>query len=270
MNAFPILRSLVAAACLAPALPAQAQSLDAEVMKRYGGAYSADCANPAAARLRVTAQALLVEQAGKRMTGRNVQAAHSYFGNSAPPDYQVALLSEAAGGAGLLFIVYRDKAGLYITLDGDPKVQAALGRALLRARHRHCDGVGQQPAAAAPATAALAVGETSAPGLLQDPGFKAAYHKALGPLVRQPWLARLDGPSPLNKPLRVEGAQYVLASACKNHDCADHNTVLLWSASRGVVYGKVYQRGKTTLIGAPPPGIARALERLWVSEWRRQ
>ncbi|MGZ9067364.1 MAG: hypothetical protein ACXW2I_18775 [Burkholderiales bacterium] len=33
-------------------------------------------------------------------------------------------------------------------------------------------------------------------------------------------------------------------------------------------YGKIYQRGKSSLIGAPPPAVAAELERLWKSEWR--
>jgi len=38
------------------------------------------------------------------------------------------------------------------------------------------------------------------------------------------------------------GTEYLLASACKDHDCADNNTVLLYSAAQGVVYGKVYRQ----------------------------
>jgi hypothetical protein len=36
------------------------------------------------------------------------------------------------------------------------------------------------------------------------------------------------------------------------------------------VYGKVYQRGKSTLIGSPSPAIAAELEKLWKTEWRSQ
>ncbi len=64
---------------------------------------------------------------------------------------------------------------------------------------------------------------------------KAAYHKTLGTNVKEPWLARLDGPSPQTRKVKVAGAEYVLVSSCKPHDCANHNTVLLYSASRGIV-----------------------------------
>lgn len=113
-----------------------------------------------------------------------------------------------------------------------------------------------------------ALTELSAAGLLYDPKAKAAYTKALGPLAKEPWLARLDGPSPQNRAVKVAGTDFVLLAACKNHDCADNNTVLLWSAP-DVVYGKVYQRGKSTLIGSPPPAVASELEKLWKTEWRR-
>jgi hypothetical protein len=114
-----------------------------------------------------------------------------------------------------------------------------------------------------------ALTELSAAGLLYDPKAKAAYMKALGPLAKEPWLAKLDGPSPQNRPVKVANTDFVLVAACKNRDCADHNTVLLWSVP-DVVYGKVYQRGKSTLIGSPSPAIAAELEKLWKTEWRSQ
>lgn len=87
-----------------------------------------------------------------------------------------------------------------------------------------------------------ALTELTAAGLLYNPQAKAAYHKALGPLVRQPWLAKLDGPSREYRPVQVAGADYMLGSTCKNHDCYDHTVVLLWSGVQNVVYGKVVQK----------------------------
>jgi hypothetical protein len=112
--------------------------------------------------------------------------------------------------------------------------------------------------------------ELSAAGLLYDPKAKAAYFKALGPLAKEPWLAKLDGPSPQNKRIRVAGADYFLVSACKSRDCENYSTVLLYSPGQDVVYGKVHQKGKSTLIGSPPPAVATELEKLWKSEWRSQ
>lgn len=115
-----------------------------------------------------------------------------------------------------------------------------------------------------------ALTELSAAGLLYDPKAKAAYYKALGPLSKEPWLATLDGPSSENRHVKVAGGDYVLLYTCKNRDCYDNSVVLLWSGAQNVVYGKVYQRGKSTLIGSPPPAVAAELETLWKKQFRSQ
>lgn len=51
-----------------------------------------------------------------------------------------------------------------------------------------------------------------------------------------------------------------LASVCKPHDCADHNTVLRYDAIAGAVYAKVVQAGRSAL--------AAELDKLWQQEWR--
>ncbi len=106
--------------------------------------------------------------------------------------------------------------------------------------------------------------------LLLDPKSKAAYFKALGPLAREPWLARLDGPSPENKRVTVAGASYVQVGVCKNHDCQDNSALFLYSAERNVLYGFVAIRGRAGLIGAPPPAVAAELPKMWKKEWRKQ
>lgn len=63
--------------------------------------------------------------------------------------------------------------------------------------------------------------ELTASGLLYNPQAKATYYKALGPLVKEPWLAKLDGPSNEFRPVKVAGADYMLGGTCKNHDCYD-------------------------------------------------
>lgn len=115
-----------------------------------------------------------------------------------------------------------------------------------------------------------ALTELTAAGLLYNPRAKATYFNALGPLVKGPWLANLDGPSNEFRPVKVNGADYMLGSTCKNHDCHDHTVVLLWLGEQNVVYGKVVQKGRSTLIGSPPPAVAAELEKLWKSEFRSQ
>ena len=261
------------ASLIALASPAWAQSkLDADSIRLWGGTYSTNCGNPAAPRLRVVSDALMVEQNNKRLTGRNVQAQHSYYGNSPPPDFQVALVGEVRRDVQLLFEVYQDKSGLYITVAGDRDVQAALGKALLGQKYRSCDAP-RRPATPPPAPAAA-----SAPGgepmvnpwdLLQDPKFKSAYYRALGPKVKEGWLADLDGPATPTTKMNVAGNEYVFAKSCKNHDCGDNNVVLLYSAAQGKVYGKVFERRRASFIGNPSPAVAAELDRLWVAEWRQ-
>jgi hypothetical protein len=106
--------------------------------------------------------------------------------------------------------------------------------------------------------------------LLKDSTFKSAYFKALGGKAKEPWLTKLDAPAPLIEKVRVAGTEYLLASVCKPHDCADNKTVLLYSAQNGTVYGKVLERRRASLIGDPPAAVSAELDRLWASEWRQK
>lgn len=245
------------------------RGLDPQALKAFGGTYMLKCGDNNSPKATVFADALVYLHGERRVAGRNVQQASSFFGRSPPPDYRTALLSEVAG-AELMFFLFEDRAGYYLTVDGDSKVVAAIGKAMVGKKFRRCDGAPKpMHTAAAPPARSYQLHELSAPGLLQDPKAKAVYLKALGPLAREPWLATLDGPSPQNRLVKIAGQPFVLASACKNHDCADHNTVLLYSAEHGQIFGKVYQRGRSTLIGAPPPAVVHELDRLWRSEWRK-
>jgi hypothetical protein len=253
---------------------------DMKLMQRYGGVLAPDCSNYLLPQLKYLGDSLVVQDGGKAvLTGRNVKAAPTYFGTTPPPEFETALTSEVAGGEALVFVFYRNASGLFAAVEGGPKVMAALPAAFKGKRTRHCDpnrnvapGTGS-PSAQAKADPkkfkGYALTELSAAGLLYNPKAKATYYKALGPLSKEPWLAQLDGPSSENKAVKVAGADYVLVSTCKNHDCAENNVVLLWSGVQDVVYGKVYQRGKSTLIGSPPPAVAAELEKLWKSEHRR-
>lgn len=269
MNAIRYLIQGSVAIFVTVSTPAWSQGLDADTLKAYGGTYMVDCRNPASAKATVFADALVFLHGSKRVAGSNVQAASSYFGNSPPEGYLMALLSEVAGGAEMYWFIFEDKSGRYLNIDGDAKLVAAIGKPLVGQKFRRCDGASQRVTAPPPAPPrSYAMTELSAAGILLDPKAKAAYYKALGSLVKEDWLATLDGPSSENKVVAVAGAEYVRAYACKNHDCYDNNTVFLYSASQNLVYGKVYQRGKSTLIGVPPPGVAKELERLWRERFR--
>ncbi len=264
---------VVLAAVLA-SVGAAAQGIDADTLRRFGGSYAADCGRPGTPRLRVQADALVVEQGNQRMTGRNAMSAHSYFGNSPPKDYQVALTSEVRGGPQMIFMVYADRAGPYIRLDGEARIAAALGKALMAPKYRRCDGGAVAPAPTpVPAPRAALPKGAGAPHLgmlMADPAFRRAYRRALGPMAREPWLARLDGPAPETREQVVAGIPYVVIATCKAHDCYDHSAVFLYSAAQQQVLGLVQQRGAKTLVGGPGTALAGQLDRLWQAQFRQR
>jgi hypothetical protein len=265
-----------ALACLTAS--AQVAALDiqeTEALKLYGGTYSTDCSNPAAPKLRL-AETLNVEYNNKRMTGTNLMAAYSYMDPNPPPNYQVAMLGDVRGGARLIFVVFRDKTGLYIQLMADDSKEetaltGVLGKAQFKAKYRDCDAASRAPLPKPVVQAAPANPDSVANwDFVRDKKFKNLYHKTLGSKARIDWLATLEGPAPPVKVVTVAGSEYRLLSVCKDHDCGDNNTVILYSPASKTVYGKIYESGKTTLIGKPSTEVAAELDRLWKSEWRQQ
>lgn len=258
--------------------PAWGQSgLNADVLRLFGGPYALDCANPQSPRVRVEAAAIAIEQGNQRLTARGLQAAFSYFGQAAPPNFFVALMGQIQGRHEAIFLVYGDAQGQYIEITGSPTVMANLG-SLGKSRFRSCDaGINQrvlaerkeEEKAQAAARAPIASGTAQWPSeLIRDPKFKPVYIRALGPLAKQRWLAQMDGPAGAMTQERVAGSAYQLAAFCKAHDCNDNNAVLLYDASRDRVYGLVHLAGRNQLIGAPPQPVAAELDRLWRREWR--
>jgi hypothetical protein len=264
-----------ALACLVASAPAVAEySLEAESIKLYGGSYSTDCGNSAAPRLQV-AKTLNVEKGNNRMTGEKLMASASYLDPNPPANYQMALLSEVRGGAQLIFVVYRDKAGLYVELMGDPKVETALtavlGRAQFKAKYRDCDAASRAPLPKPAAAPAPAANPDSVENwdYIRDRKFKAIHRKAIGAKAREPWISDLDGPAPPPRLVSVAGTDYRLLSVCKPHDCGDNKMIVLYSPANKTVYGKIHERGKITLIGKPPLEVAAELERLSNTEWQQ-
>jgi len=128
--------------------------------------------------------------------------------------------------------------------------------------------------AALPAQARISVAteQTSAGGptdLLKDARFRAAWTRATGPLGRERWIARLEGPAPALRSAAVDGVAYTVGSVCKPHDCGDNNLVLLYDPARGGVLGLVHLSGRNTFLGEPSPTMVGELERLWRQEWRQ-
>jgi hypothetical protein len=238
--------------------------IDQKLMQRYGGVLAPDCSQYTLPQLKYLGDSLVVQDGGKAvLTGRNVKAAPQHFAASPPPEFETALTSEVAGET-MVFVFYRNASGLYASVEGGPKVMAALPAALKGKRVRHCD-----PNRNAVPGAPLAPAMVNPPDLLKDGNFRQPYLRALGPLAREPWLHRLDGPAPEVKRVKVAGQEYQLLSVCKNHDCEQNNMVVLYAAASRTIYGKVFHAGRSTLVGAPPPAVAAELEQLWRREWRR-
>ena len=273
----------VALALFATSSVAWAQSKsEIQRMQPWLGVLAPDCSNYMLPQLLNLGDSLVVRDGGKAvLTGRNVKPAPKYFGATPPPEFETAFTSEVAGGEALVFVYYRNASGLFAAVEGGPKVMAALPAAFKGKRSRHCDpnrnvapGAAAGPSAQAKADPnkfnGYALTELSAAGLLYNAKAKEVYYKALGPLVKESWLAKLDGPSSEGQAMSVANDDYVMLYTCKNHDCYDNNVVLLWSGMQKIVYGKVYQKGKSTLIGNPPPAVAAELEKLWKKQFRSQ
>jgi Inhibitor of vertebrate lysozyme (Ivy) len=254
-------RRVAAAALLGASLTVMAQA-DQKAMQRYGGVFAPECGNYLLPQLLFLGDTLVVRDQGKALlTGRNVKPAPA--GAFKPDGFEAAFTSQVAPGESLIFVLTRDAAGVYATVDGSPRVMQTLPAALNGKRIRHCDPNRNAVPGSAPPV------QNSPWDLLKDPAFKQAYLRALGPLAKEPWLTVLDGPAPPVRPVQVAGAEYQLATSCKPHDCYDNTLVLLWAAGSRTVYGKVVQGSRSTPIGAPPPAVAAELDRLWKTEFRR-
>jgi hypothetical protein len=86
------MRSSGIAFVLAAAGAAHGAALDADTMRNFGGSYAVDCA-AAGVSLRVEPDMLVIDVRGKTISGGRVQASYSYFGQSPPPGFAVALQS---------------------------------------------------------------------------------------------------------------------------------------------------------------------------------
>jgi hypothetical protein len=264
MNA--IVRSCVGvlAAAVLVAGPARSQgTADPDPFLVYAGIYLSDCADPMSPRLSVVDGSLVFIDGDRRITAPRTLGATAYPADSPTPDPR-SLVGQAEGGQ-VRFVVHRDASGEWMTVEGDPAILEVVGTAAQGFQFRRCNNVVDSVTPSGRPHPAV----VNAAAMLADRRFNTAYRKALGFRTREPWLATLDGPSPATRKVTVAGREYVLVSACKNHDCAERNLVLLWSPQRGTVYGKVYEGGSTALLGAPPAPVARELETLWRSEWRQ-
>ena len=111
-----VMRTTAIALSLAAAGAAHGAGLDADTMRNFGGRYASDCAVSGGLSLRVEPAALVIDVRGRTITGANVQASYSFYGQSPPPGFAVALQSELRDGKELVFLVHQDASGQRIEL----------------------------------------------------------------------------------------------------------------------------------------------------------
>ena len=250
------------------AVPARAQ-IDSESLKSWGGTYLSDCGKATSPRVTIAENSIVVDlDDGRKVASTNATGSPSWYGNSAPENYIMTFTGDVGGSDQLIVDVFQANGETWAKVNG-----GGLGKAAIDRKYLRC--------AAAPATKATKAvkapdlepkPDTAAalPGAAEyamDPAFAAPYKKALGKYGSEHWLVALEGPGPETKKVTIAGTEYVVLQACKDHDCADNNTTLLWSADKKSVYGKVRVAGKSALIGNPPKEIQKDLGELWWKTW---
>ncbi|GAB4067255.1 hypothetical protein KHC28_04470 [Ancylobacter sonchi] len=175
-------------------------------------------------------------------------------------------------GEGLIVSVLRNELW---TSDGDHlgAAERALAAVAGKGPLRRCGAqvAEPEPQTQAPppmrASAAPGVDQFADIGAMTDPGFKAAYLKALGPLARtEGWLVDMQGPGE-QKIETLAGARYLLVATCKTHDCGDNAMLVLYRPENGELFGLVSVKRMKKPLGSVPPALRPELMRLWKAEW---
>ena len=258
----PLLVSLLLLLLLGACSSARA-ALDAATDRQVAGVYSNACGDREQVLVRLYGDVLDIERGATVVKAKGLRVSRKAPAGPAALDFKASVRAEVKGGDAVVLVLSHNAQGLFARIDAGPAALAPLGPGVIGQVLRHCDPNRNALAGAAPP---VHQGPTD---LLRDARFKAVYGQALGPLASERWLARLDGPAPELRRVQLGGIEYALAAACKQHDCAEHNTVLVWQPKSRLLYGLVFQAGRSTLLGNPPPEVARELQVLWRTEWRQ-
>ena len=118
-----------------------AQSLKQEYMHRIGELYAIDCSRADSPRVRLSVKSFDVEVGNKRLRAMDPQdMSLGYWGrNQPPPEFEGVFFGTVQQpDVTAVFNLNRDKRGQYMTIEGHPKVEAELGKALLKQKFRRC------------------------------------------------------------------------------------------------------------------------------------
>ena len=61
--------------------------------------------------------------------------------------------------------------------------------------------------------------------------------------------------------VKLGGQTWQVATPCKPHDCAENNLLLLYAPATGAVHAKLYEKGRSTLLGNPGAVVAAELDK---------
>jgi hypothetical protein len=249
-------------------LPGVARAeMDHEALKFWGGTFLSECAKPSSPRIVVAAHSITFVDGDRKVVSTTATSAASWYGNSAPENHVMTFLGDMAEGDQLIVDVFQADGQTWAKVNGGGPVQKLLGKAAVGRRYLRC---APAPDAKPWAPSSMPDTATALPGAADyamDLAFAVPYKKALGKYGGEHWLQTLQGPSPESKRVTIAGTEYVVIAACKDHDCADNNTTLLWNPDKKTVFGKVRVLGKSALIGNPPKEVQKDLGDLWWRQW---
>ena len=124
--------------CLLVVLPAMGQDLRPDSLVQYGGIYSPDCQDPAAPKVRITSEGLVIWQGKRALSTPALMDSYTSFGaapsSPLPDGYRVEFIGDAFS-----LYVFEDAQGKYVPLDKYvPQAEAVVGAAAMRRRFGHC------------------------------------------------------------------------------------------------------------------------------------
>ena len=120
---------------------AWAQPLKQEYMHRIGELYAIDCSRADTPRIRLSVKSFDVEVGNKRLRAMDPQdMSLGYWGRMQPPPEFEGVFFGTVQQPDVMavFNLNRDKRGQYMTVEFPPKVEAELGKALLKQKFRRC------------------------------------------------------------------------------------------------------------------------------------
>lgn len=105
-----------------------AETLDAKVLKNFGGRYSVDCKDKAADAAVVRPNEISVTLGGQQVVAKELETSLSMYGHYPPKGYQITIIGTLVKDVGLFFDVYRLGQAQYITINGHSEAMKQIGR----------------------------------------------------------------------------------------------------------------------------------------------